>query len=163
MVRAAQLAGALLLGLALNDAAMAGTRYELSVTRKESNLYEADGARAIILTKYCFEYVYSEDAVLDWDGRNGYIVFLGQGNRCDVGQVVVRQTVNSDKYGARVSREADNWYRIDELDLYLRTTMCLELSLSEEAILNWKGYGGDLIFLKSGRKCAVESVWANVR
>jgi hypothetical protein len=47
-------------------------RYRVLVTRKESDLYRVDGTSFWIRTSMCFEYAYSQDAVLVWHGRGSF-------------------------------------------------------------------------------------------
>ena len=46
----------------ISGVAVAGD-YDLSVTRKGSNLYKVDGKDIYIHTRYCYEYVYYEDSL----------------------------------------------------------------------------------------------------
>ena len=54
--------------------------------------------------------------------------------------------VYGEKYSINVTKEADNLYRIDGSNIYIKTSMCYEMAYSEKAILNNKGYGDELIF-----------------
>ena len=61
--------GALVLALitaALATASAAGTpdTYRVTVTRTSSDLYRVDGTKVYIKTKFCYEFVFSEEAVL---------------------------------------------------------------------------------------------------
>ena len=103
------------LALLLAHAALAGT-YEIKVTRKDSNLYKVDGKNVIIKTKYCYEYVYSADAILRMSGRSGKLIFLDQDNSCDVEAVYEQVTLDDGRYSITVTHEDDNWYRIDGAD-----------------------------------------------
>ena len=38
--------------------------YRVTVTRKDDNLYKIDGTKLYIKTNYCYEYSYSEKAIL---------------------------------------------------------------------------------------------------
>lgn len=129
-------------------------RYSVSVTRKASNTYKLDGKAIWVQTRYCYEYAYSEDAVL----TAGQLVFLDSGTNCAVRRVLQETEIGSGTYEISVTHESDELY--SALDgFYIRTSMCLELSISEDAILRVGPYGaGDIVFLSSGRKCSVESV-----
>lgn len=39
-------------------------RYEVSLTRKDSNLYKVDGMDLYVATNYCYEYATYDDAIL---------------------------------------------------------------------------------------------------
>jgi hypothetical protein len=69
-----------------------------------------------------------------------------------------------DKYKVTVTREETNFYRVDGTDYYVKTRLCLELAMRQEAILVWNGRGSfsnKLIFISSYRdakSCDVEAV-----
>jgi hypothetical protein len=46
--------------------------YSISVTRKGSNIYRVDGKDLFVTTRYCYEYAYSEDAILKYEGHSGF-------------------------------------------------------------------------------------------
>jgi hypothetical protein len=63
--------------------------YRVNVTRKAQDFYEETQTRIIIKTRYCYEYVYYEDAILEWDGRTGRLVFIESGGgECDVDRIL---------------------------------------------------------------------------
>jgi len=47
-------------------------RYSVTVTRKAQDLYKIDGFNIYVKTRYCYEYSYSQDAILDYDSQAGY-------------------------------------------------------------------------------------------
>lgn len=54
-------------------------KYTVNITRIESNVYRIDGTDLYIVTKYCYEYYYSEEVLLiieNFGGRSrGEVVF----------------------------------------------------------------------------------------
>jgi hypothetical protein len=60
--------------------------YRITVTRKADNLYKVDGTSIFIKTRYCYEYAYSEEAILD-DTRDE-LIFTSGGSKCDVETVI---------------------------------------------------------------------------
>ena len=67
--------------------------YKVQVTRKSQDFYEVVGSNIYIKTRYCYEYVYYEDAILKIDSPYGYnvgeIIFVGSnGAKCDVERVL---------------------------------------------------------------------------
>ena len=46
--------------------------YVVKVTRKGSNLYKVDDKNIYIVTKYCYEYSYSQEVILKVEGSYGY-------------------------------------------------------------------------------------------
>lgn len=82
---------AVLVCLLLSNSAQASQpwgRYAVTVTRKDSDVY-VDRSGAVILTRYCYEYVYGDNAILIWNGPYGSskIVFSG-GATCEVKDVL---------------------------------------------------------------------------
>ena len=65
--------------------------YEVNVTRVEQNLYRDTLSRSLIVTKYCYEYAYHQDAVLIYEAYSysNKLVF-DSGTSCDVVKVVGR-------------------------------------------------------------------------
>ncbi len=65
--------------------------YSVTVTRISRDLYEDRSSRTLIETRYCYQYVFSDKAVLRWEGRVGtnWIVF-SSGTKCDVINVFSR-------------------------------------------------------------------------
>jgi hypothetical protein len=69
-------------------------------------------------------------------------------------------------YNVRVKRLGSNMYRDLNSTALIKTSLCLELSLGDEAVLIWdcafgsKVFGcGKLIFLDSGTSCQVDAVY----
>ena len=50
--------------------------YEVSLTRKGSNVYKIDGKDIIIQTRYCYVYAYSEEAIFKASGYGGELIFF---------------------------------------------------------------------------------------
>ncbi len=65
-----------------------------------------------------------------------------------------------ESYRVTVTRKENNLYRIDGTKTYIKTRMCLELALGEDAILNYErgSFSNKLIFDKHDPpdSCAVE-------
>ena len=96
--------------------------YRVTVTRESSNLYRVIGEDIYIETRYCYEYVYSEDSLLRMDGRTGSIIFLDAGESCDVKGVYGRSDPGSGTYSVTVSHEDDDWYEIMETGGFIKTS-----------------------------------------
>jgi len=138
--------------------------YNLSVTRKGSNLYKVDGNDIFIHTRYCYEYVYYADVVLRMSGHTGTITFLEEKESCDVKSVYARIDLSPGKYNVSVSREDDNWYRIDGTDQYIKTSICLGLALGEDSLLKMdSGSFGTVYFLDDRKNCQVEGIYERKR
>lgn len=63
--------------------------YKVTVTRKGQDLYRVDGTSVYIVTRYCYEYAYSEEAVLKYKqySYDNKLVF-DSGTTCDVEKLV---------------------------------------------------------------------------
>jgi len=80
---------AALIGIFLVSPVLASDYYKVQVTRKAQDLYVVDGQGIYIKTRYCYEYVYSSDAIVKIDSPYGYtvgeIIFVGNsGGKCDI-------------------------------------------------------------------------------
>jgi hypothetical protein len=64
--------------------------YRLTVTRKESNLYRVDGTKFFVKTKYCYEYAYSEAALLTYEkySYDNSLFFISSKTSCDVDKLL---------------------------------------------------------------------------
>ncbi|MGN6707245.1 MAG: hypothetical protein ACTHJO_14430 [Rhodanobacter sp.] len=155
---------ALLVFLMLVSSAAAAADYDLSVTRKGSNLYKVDGKDIYIHTRYCYEYVYNEDSLLRMSGTSGKIVFIDEGASCEVKAVYGDSGASPGKYKVSVSRADDDWYEVFGADTFIKTSACLSLSLGDDAILNLSGPGyGSLYFIDDDEDCMVEGVYSKLR
>ncbi len=133
--------------------------YQVIVTRKSSNIYKINTTDAFIQTKYCYEYVYSENAFLKMRGRYGDMVFLDSGGKCDVQGIYSKRNKTLGKYIVTVSKESDNLYKVYGQNLYIRTSMCLNMALAEEAILTIGSYGYGSLHIGNDT-CTVEGVYS---
>jgi hypothetical protein len=136
--------------------------YDVSVTRKGSNVYKGTGSNTIIVTRYCYEYAYSEDAILKSSGYSGKLIFVNNGTSCDVKSVYGKANVAAGNYTVTVSRDNDDWYEIVGQDMFIQTSMCLSLSLGEEATLKLNSNGFGKLIFDSGTSCMVEGIFSRV-
>jgi len=141
---------------------VAASNYEISVTRKDSNLYKVDGKDIYIQTRYCYEYVYYENSYLRMNGFSGEIIFLDSGDKCDVKAVYGRSEQTAGRYAVTVNREEDNWYEIWGQGIYIKTSLCLSLALGEEAILSISAGGFGTLYI-DGDECMVEGIYSRMR
>jgi hypothetical protein len=140
-------------------AASAADRYQVSLTRKDSNLYKVDGQPFWIQTRYCYVYGYGEDAVLSPDE----VVFLDDTEKCDVKRILKEMQPAAGTYNVSLSHEDDNLYSTMD-GIFVLTNMCLNLALGEDAVLRLNGYGGGtVIFSDNNDRCDVEGVFSQAR
>jgi hypothetical protein len=137
--------------------------YQMSVTRKGSNVYKVAGKNIIIQTRYCYVYASSEASILESNGYGGDLIFVESNEKCDVKAVYGATNPTQGKYAVTINRESDNWYEIFGANSFIKTSVCLSLALGEEAVLQLSGSGyGQLIF-KDGNSCMVEGLYSKMR
>lgn len=135
--------------------------YELNVTRKDQNIYQVLGNKTIIQTRYCYEYSYSADAILDTSVGHGQLIFKESGNKCDIKAIFKEADLKQGTYEVVISRDDDNWYSIMGSDNYIKTSLCLSLALGEQAYLSVKAGGyGDISINQD--ECMVEGIYSKV-
>ncbi|WP_157719520.1 hypothetical protein [Pseudomonas oryzae] len=147
--------------LAFSSAATA-ENYEISVTRKGSNLYKIDIKDIFIHTKYCYEYVYGESSILKMKGMVGEIIFTEAGATCQVKAVYGKSEQVPGNFVVTVSREDDDWYEIFGQGLYVKTNTCISLALGTEAVLTIMAGGYGTLHI-DGNQCMVEGVYSRLR
>lgn len=135
--------------------------YELNVTREDQNIYKVLGSNTIIQTKYCYEYSYGEDAILDASGNHGQLIFKNSGNKCDIKAIYQESSLKPGTYKVFISREEDNWYSIMGSDTYIKTSICLSLALGEKAYLSVSGRGYGNLSINQD-ECMVEGIYSKV-
>ena len=137
--------------------------YEVSLTRKSSNVYKIDGKDIIIQTRYCYVYAYSEEAIFKASGYGGELIFFDSKDKCDVKAVFGLSKQKPGKYVVTVSREDDDWYEVLGTDSYIKTSTCLSLALGEEAYLTMSASGFGQLRFEDGDDCMVEGVYTKLR
>ena len=137
--------------------------YEVSLTRKGSNVYKIDGKDIIIQTRYCYVYAYSEEAIFKASGYGGELIFFDSKDKCAVKAVFGLSKQKPGKYVVTVSREDDDWYEVLGTDSYIKTSTCLSLALGEEAYLTMSASGFGQLRFEDGDDCMVEGVYTKLR
>jgi len=82
------LAAAVLVLVLIGAVALEAEVYKATVTREESNLYRVDGSHPEIYvkTRYCYEYAYSERALIDTDDME--LTFLDSNTTCTIDKIL---------------------------------------------------------------------------
>ena len=137
--------------------------YEVSLTRKGSNIYRVSGKDIIVQTRYCYVYAYSEDAILKSSGYGGEVIFLDSKDKCDVKAVFGASKQKPGKYAVTVTREDDDWFEVFGANSYIKTESCLSLALGEDAILTISAGNVGRLRFKDGNDCMVEAVYSKLR
>src|SRR5690606_28114288 len=137
--------------------------YEVSLTRKGSNVYKIDGKDTIIQTRYCYVYAYSEAAIFKSSGYGGEVIFFDSNDKCDVKAVFGISKQKPGKYVVTVSREDDDWYEVFGTNSYIKTSSCLSLAIGEEANLTILPSGLGRLQFDDDDDCMVEAVYTKMR
>ena len=149
--------------ISLHAVPVAAENYEVSLTRKGSNVYQVRGKDIIIQTRYCYVYAYSEEAILKASGYGGEVIFFDSKDKCDVKAVFGLSSQAPGNYGVTVSREDDDWYEVFGTGMYIRTSLCLSLALADDAYLTLSPYGNGELLFADGDSCTVEGVYEKLR
>ena len=64
---------------------------------------------------------------------------------CDIEKIIGAQ-VSPGTYKVNVKRESSNMYKVTGQEIYIKTRMCLNLALMDDAILEIKSSSGDFIY-----------------
>ena len=92
-------------------------------------------------------------------GRTGEIVFLDSGGKCDVKGAYSRSEPGEGVYTVTVTHEDDDWYEIAETGGFVKTSLCLNLAIVDEASLRLSAEGFGRIYFSDGDDCMVEGVY----
>lgn len=137
--------------------------YEVSLTRKASNVYRVDGKDIIIQTRYCYVYAYSEEAFFRTRGYGGEVIFFDSKQKCDVKGIFAAAEQTPGKYVVTLSQEDDDWYEVFGTNMYIQTASCLSRALGEEAYLTIHSSGFGTLRFADGNDCMVEGVYTKLR
>jgi hypothetical protein len=117
--------------------------YEFNVRRVERNVYWDRSQRIVLMTRSCSEYASGDDVQVIIRGATAIVLFQS-GETCDLAR--------ASRPNAYVRRIADNVYANDLGGGIIRTSMCLDLTLGEHALVT----SDRLIFLDSRNSCPLE-------
>jgi hypothetical protein len=138
--------------------------YEVNVTRKGSNSYQVDGKSIRIITRYCYAYAYSEEAILKSNGYGGGdLIFLESKDKCDIKAIYTKNDPKPGKYKINVTHESDDWYEVQGVNIFLQTSMCLSLTLGDEAFLKISPGGYGTLIFDDGQSCTVEATFSKIK
>lgn len=149
--------------IALQAGPVLAESYEVSLTRKGSNVYKIDGKDLVIQTRYCYVYAYSQDAIFQTSGYGGEVIFFDSKDKCDVKAVFGASKQKPGKYVVTVSRDDDDWYEMFGTNSYIKTLGCLSLALGEDAYLNISVSGFGQLRFQDGNDCMVEGIYTKLR
>ncbi len=140
----------------LHPAAFAGD-YKEVVSTYDNDFYKIDSKNILIRTENCLEDVQAQEVLVSMNGASGEIEFTATENRCSVQAVYGTSGYRVGNYRVDISREEENWYKISDQDIYIRTEDCLIYATEQEGLLSvstvGKGGSGSLHF--EGEACRV--------
>jgi hypothetical protein len=125
---------------------------KVTVTRVDSNFYFSSASKLLLRTKFCYEYVYSDNAELTMTGSTG--VFDGKlkfsnGETCDVSGAYAPSTMRPGNYSATLTREESDFY-MDGTGLVVWTQFCYQYLYYDRAVLQLT-YGGGSGYASGGK------------
>lgn len=135
-------------------AAVASAAELVSVSREHDSLYRVSGSEAYILTESCSETGSSEEAAI----HNGELIFLDSKRGCRIAETLTKANLRAGNYNVTVSRKDANVYKMSYPTAYIITRYCYEYAYSEDAVLKWRSYSGELVW-ENGDDCDVEAVF----
>jgi hypothetical protein len=82
--------------------------------------------------------------------------------------LVIPRISKAEKYEVMIKRVESNLYKDVTTGTLIKTSLCLELAIMDDAILVWdcalntRSFGcGKLVFINSGESCQVDAVYSN--
>lgn len=72
---------------------------------------------------------------------NSYAV-TGYGDYEEASEVIVPVKIDRGTYSESLTRKGDNLYKVDGINLFIKTSMCYEYAYGQEAIIEIDNYSG---------------------
>jgi hypothetical protein len=148
--------------VALLSAALAAPAQadQWNVEKAGFNLYRIAGQTIFIRTEDCDDAPAKGVANVQKDGGTRRLSFSGSSVRCVVRDFLAPVEVQWNEYQILLTRDqSNNWYRIADSDLYLKTVGCISRGMSEPAVLDLTRDGTGWVRFADGRRCGVERVF----
>ena len=136
--------GALLLFVSLPMNAVAAPSsalYRVNVTRIAQDAYTVDYSHNVIVTRYCYEYTYGDEAIYDAD--RSQLIFSAGRNTCSV--------VGYYRPSANLRRVSQDLYQDTGGQGYLRTKYCYQYAYGEDVLIQ----SDRVIFIESRDECTI--------
>lgn len=151
----------LIIGAALSAISLfaAAANYEVSLTRDGDNLYKLSGRDLVLKTRYCYSYAFEEPSILSVGGGRSTVYFRDTETECSISAIYESSDLAPALYPLTITNEGSDWYEDEFRNVYIKTSMCLSLSISEDAVLALKEGAFSYLFTESGR-CRVEKVYS---
>jgi hypothetical protein len=148
--------------VALLSAALAAPAQadQWSVEKAGFNLYRIAGQTIFIRTEDCDDAPAKGVVNVQKEGSTRRLSFNGSSASCTVRDFLAPVEVEWNEYQILLTRDqSNNWYRITDSDLYLKTVGCFSRAVSESAVLDLKRDGTGWVHFGDGRRCGVERVF----
>jgi hypothetical protein len=130
---------------------------EWSVEKAGFNLYRIAGQSVFIRTEGCDDAPAKGVVSIQKDGSARRLSFNDSTARCTVRDFLVPVQVEWNEYSVLLTRDqANNWYRVTDSDLYLKTVGCISRAISEPAVLDLNRDGTGWARFADGRRCGIE-------
>jgi hypothetical protein len=65
--------------------------YKVNLTRKDQDFYEVQGQGIYLKTRFCYEFVYGDEAIVRIDSAAGYVIgkiMFSNGSTCDIAMIL---------------------------------------------------------------------------
>lgn len=115
-----------------------GNSQAVSVTRIDSNVYFDSGRRLLLLTNFCYEYVYYDSATITMTGSTGSYdgkIKFSNGKTCDVAGGYTPSSLSAGNYTATLTREEQDIYKDTTSGSVIWTQFCYQFVYGNRATL----------------------------
>lgn len=128
-----------------------------SVEKAGFNLYQIAGRKLFIRTEGCDDAPAKGVVNIQKEGAKRRMTFGDSGTSCTVRDFLAPVEVESSQYSVLLTRDqTNNWYRVTDSDMYLKTVGCISRAMSEPAVLDLNRDGTGWVRFTDGRRCGVE-------
>ena len=128
-----------------------------SVEKAGFNLYRIAGQSVYIRTDGCDDAPAKGVVNVQKEDGARRLTFNDSAARCTVRDFLVPVEVEWSEYSVLLTRDqANNWYRVTDSDMYLKTVGCISRAITEPAVLELKRDGTGWVRFADGRRCGVE-------
>ena len=141
--------------------AVSAGEYKEVVSTYDNDFYKIDTKNILIQTANCLEDVRGQEVLVSMSGISGEITFTKTENSCAVAAIYGTKGYRVGNYRVNISREEENWYKITDQNIYIRTDECLIYATEQEGLLSVStvGKSGSGSLHVDGEACRVISLY----
>lgn len=132
--------------------------YYVTVSREDSNIYDVISQDIFIFTKFCYEFVYYDNAILYGDET----IKFSNGNTCSVDGVYENSYLSNGSYSVTVTREKQDWYSVLGYNGYIKTAYCYEYQYYDNATLSIDTLGTGTLTFSNKSTCDVAGYYTKM-